>query len=204
MFEIKEKSVIPIYSAGIAFLLYSLIFPLYRITDYIISVCVCALVFVITNKLTTKRTVLSHNIEKTNTVADKVIESGMKTIAEIKEMSNKLKDGQLKSYVDEIIGLAIEIFEYISAHPAQIRQTNTFLEYYLPITKKLVVTYLEFEEQNLISDAFENTMDKTKNALVMVKSAYKNQLEGLYSDKSLDILTDIAVLEQTLKMEGLE
>lgn len=205
MFEIKEKSAAPFYIAAACWIIYAVIFPMHRITDFLIIGGISVIAYIITAKITTKKTVMSK-VDLSDTGDAKVnsaIKQGMKELYEIKSAADGISDDILRTEVKEIVATGTKIFEYLAKDTSSYRKVRTFSEYYLPTTHKLVTTYIDFQNKGDSKSVMES-LKKTKDVMDTVSDAFKSQLDGLYENKALDISTDITVLERTLKEEGLK
>ncbi len=102
----------------------------------------------------------------------------------------------LADYVEKMRG-------YVAKNPEREKQLRTFVNYYLPTTVKLMESYKTIENMGDVGDNVKETKLKIENSLDTLISAYKNQLETLYSAEAMDISGDIDVLETMMKRDGL-
>ncbi len=77
------------------------------------------------------------------------------------------------------------------------------MDYYLPTTLKMLSSYRRMDEQKIQGARVQDTKEKIENAMDVVLSAFKKQLDTLYQDDMLDVSTDIDVLETMLKQDSL-
>ena len=77
------------------------------------------------------------------------------------------------------------------------------MQYYLPITLKLVKAYREFGEQSIQGENITRVKTEIRDTLDTINIAFENLLDSLFQDDALDISTDISVLETMLAQEGL-
>ncbi len=201
MLEYKKHSVLPIYATAGFWVVYSLIFTIYRLSDFLICIAGSVLVYMLVSKLTTKVTVVSQTAVSTGDAEiDKRIRAAGELLAQMADASRACRNAQVQRKMLGIINIGTEILEYVTKYPAKLRTIATFLEYYLPTAVKLANDYNEWH----IKGSAAPILQKLDEIMDSVAEAFAKQLENLYADKMLDITTDIAVLEKTMRMEGLK
>jgi len=77
------------------------------------------------------------------------------------------------------------------------------MEYYLPTTLKMVKGYRMLDERGVTGQEAVNARSRIDDALGVVLQGCEKMLDKLYQDDVLDLTTDIDVLEQMLKRDGL-
>ena len=77
------------------------------------------------------------------------------------------------------------------------------MDYYLPTTLKMVKSYRKLDERSLPMSEAKEAQHRIDDALGVVITGCQKMLKNLYKDDMLDIATDIDVLEQMLKRDGL-
>ncbi len=87
--------------------------------------------------------------------------------------------------------------------PAKAPQIRKFMEYYLPTTLKMVKGYRTLGERGVTGPDAQAARQRIDDALGVVIQGCQKMLDNLYRDDVLDITTDIDVLEQMLKRDGL-
>ncbi len=68
---------------------------------------------------------------------------------------------------------------------------------------KLLDSYSDFEEKGYQGDKLSQTTERIEATMDTIISAYRKQLDNLYLPDTLDVDTDIDVLETMLKRDGL-
>lgn len=122
--------------------------------------------------------------------------------AELKEISRKLEDKNLIKNVQDIYNCSGKIIDTISKNPAKLGQAQNFLNYYLPVTIKILNKYDEIENQRLTSSESKKFMENTRNMVEKIKAAFDVQLSNLYQSDMLDTDAEIKVFETMLKTDG--
>lgn len=77
------------------------------------------------------------------------------------------------------------------------------MTYYLPTTLKLLESYSEIERVGVAGDNMKSAKDNIEKTLDLLVEAYKKLLDQLYQSENMDISSDIDVLEQMMKKDGL-
>lgn len=143
-------------------------------------------------------------VEKTgNNEVDSLLEKGRQTILQIREENMKIPDALLTDKLAQLEILCGEIFRTVHDKPEKAPQIRKFMEYYLPTTLKIVRTYRTFNERGIGGSEIIEARQRIDDALGTVIKGCQKLLNKLYQDDVLDITTDIDVLEQMLKRDGL-
>ena len=204
--EIKIRSNIPIYAVGATWLLYSLVFPLYRLLDFVIAALVSALVYVILYILVPDKRVQvteSDFAKSGDSLADETVAQGEVMLNELKALAGQLNHQGLRQTVDELGRIGASIYDYVAKHPKSAAQLRKFNSYYFPETLKLLKAYTEIDDYDTVGKSVRDTKTKIADAMLLMRNAFANQLDALLHDKAFDVRTDIKVLDALLAEEGL-
>ena len=143
-------------------------------------------------------------VEKTgNSEVDTLLDKGNKAIQQIREENMKIPDELLTEKLNQLEILTGEIFRSVHDKPEKAPQIRKFMEYYLPTTLKIVSTYRVISERGVGGREIVEARQRIDDALATVVKGCRQLLSKLYQDDVLDITTDIDVLEQMLKRDGL-
>ena len=201
----RIKSVVPIYGMGCIFFLYAIIFPMYRVGDLIIALALAILSFLLLGKLS------PGSVEEIEMVysptgdraVDQVLSQGREYIERLEGLRISIKDEEIKGRISNLQKTSRQIFGYIAKNPAQARKIGTFIDYYYPTALKFIESYADYDHKELKGENIRSTQEKIRGSLARFEEAFAHQLDNLYSDKALDIETDIAVLDDIMRREGL-
>lgn len=138
-----------------------------------------------------------------NPDVDALLEKGRAMIMEIREENKKIPDTSLTSKLNQLENQCAEIFRAVYDKPAKASQIRKFMDYYLPTTLKMVKGYRVLGERNVAGEDAAAARRRIDDALGVVLKGYQKMLDNLYRDDVLDITTDIDVLEQMLRRDGL-
>ena len=124
-------------------------------------------------------------------------------LKEMERACGRIRDRDMLEKAVQIRGLAAAIFNAVRKDPEKQPQISSFLNYYFPTTLKLLDSYADFEEKGYQGDKLSQTKERIEVTMDAIISAYRKQLDNLYLHDTLDVDTDIDVLETMLKRDGL-
>jgi 5-bromo-4-chloroindolyl phosphate hydrolysis protein len=204
MRQIKKPSPVPYYGTAAVWLIYCLIFPLYRISDFLILIAVGLASFAVLRKLFpgTVETI-EEPITTGDEATDALLREGETAVSEMKRLKDSIKNQEVCDKIAVLIDLTDKIFKDIIEDPTDIPQVRKFSNYYVPTTIKLLNSYDRMSSQNIEGQNISGTLGRIEDILDTTIDAYKKQLDALFANQALDIETDITVLESMLKREGL-
>ena len=207
MVEKKVPNTIPIFSIGIVFFIMSIFFPPYKLTNLLINTIISIISYIVL-KMVFKDKIIYE--EAPSTPADtgdeeinKLINKGREQMKQLTLISKDIKNEKLKTQISEQIGYGEKIFDYISKNTNQARQIKTFMDYYLPTTVELLKNYKYLEEQDVRGENIEKSMVKIEEIMDMVVDAFSKQLDNLFANKAIDIVSEVNVMKRIIESEGL-
>jgi len=205
--EILQASAAPYYAAGLSWLLYSLMFPLYRLMDFILVTVLSTAVFAVSRKLFPPKKVVvevSEPVIRTGSgESDRMIAEGQAYLARIRAANDRIEDPAISDQISRLEEISRKIFDFIAENPRKVSDVRKFLNYYLPTVLKLLNTYDKLTRQTIQGENITATTQRIEAIMTTVVKAFEKQLDRLFQDQALDISTDITVLEGMLAQEGL-
>ncbi|MBQ4040086.1 MAG: 5-bromo-4-chloroindolyl phosphate hydrolysis family protein [Oscillospiraceae bacterium] len=204
MREVRKKSYIPIYGVAAVCLIYCLFFPLYRLFHFIILAVLLVLSYFVLSKIFPGTVeYIEEPVTTGNPEHDALLEEGKKAVSEMKRIKESITDTAVKAKVDRLIELTGKIFEDLKEDPNDYKMIKRFSNYFLPTTIKLLNAYDRMGEINVNGENINATKQRINEILDTTVTAYEKQYDALFANQALDIETDIIVLENMLKKEGL-
>ena len=100
--------------------------------------------------------------------------------------------------------LVQRIFEEVKIHPEVAGDLHKMMEYYLPMTEKLLDSYRELDAQPVAGENVTKTKHEIEDAVDSLNVAFEKLLDSLFADRAWDISSDISVLNTMLAQEGLK
>ena len=205
MKKIVHKSAIPLYAAAVTWLLYALLFPLYRLPHFLLAAAAAAVVGIVA-RLFCRDTVeeVPEEPETTgNEELDKMIADSKKAIAEMKRLDDNIADPTISAQIVRLQQLAGKIFAQVEQNPEKLPQIRKFMNYNLPTTLKILNAYDRMGEQGVSGENITSTMQKVDGMMSTIITAFEKQLDSLFGSEAMDISTDMVVLENMMAREGL-
>ena len=201
MATVKRRSTVPYYAAAGTWVIYALLFPLYRVPQFIFIAIVSAVVYFIMNAVcgTVEVTVPDPPKKEESTgnpELDKMIKDG-------KRLNTSIKDEKISADIDRLEDLSAKIFAQVKSDPSKLPQIRKFMDYYLPTTLKLLNAYDRMGAQGVSGENIDATMQRVESMMSTIVAAFEKQLDMLFGSEAMDISADITVLENMMKREGL-
>ena len=196
----------PLYGLAVAWVLYCLIFPLYRTWHFIVLVCIGALVYTILSKLFPGKVELIEAPQKPERTGDEKLDAllveGETAVGEMRRLRSSLPAGAIGTKADELIDITDKIFGKLLVEPIAYVKVKRFSDFFLPTSVKLLHAYDRFGQSGLEGENITGTKERIETALDMTLNSYKKFFDSLFEEQALDIETDIKVLETLLRKDG--
>lgn len=132
-----------------------------------------------------------------------VIEKGREYIYSIRHANDIIIDKEISDKLDTTELILKNIFDRLEKRPDLVPEVRKLIEYYLPITEKLLNAYIELDRQNIDSDNIKHSKDEIEKSLDAINTAFYNLYNSLFADDKVDIVSDINVLKAMFAQEGL-
>jgi hypothetical protein len=209
MKEVKRRSAIPVYIAAAVYALYALIFPLYKLSHFLIAALVTAAAWLIADhfiKPIVEYVPVSEPepepVSYGETV-DAILAEAKRAHDEMLRLSASIGDGGISQKITQLISLSDRIARDAIDDPNDIRQIQKFQSYFLPSTIGLLNAYDRMSAQDMEGTNLTQTKEKISQMLDTEVTAFKKQLDALYENDAMNIDTDIQVMQKLLEREGL-
>lgn len=134
---------------------------------------------------------------------DKMIDERDKAIREMHRLNDNIDDEKLSAQIDHLEDITTKIVAFVIDHPKKKKQVKKFFDYYLPTTLKLLNAYDRADEAGISGTNIDGTKGKVEDMMDTALAAFDKQLDALFADDALDVSTDISVMENMLRAEGL-
>ena len=137
-----------------------------------------------------------------NTNLYEILKNAKAQTAQIDNISKQLEDRELVTNVQDICNTSNKIIDTLSKNPGKLAQVNNFINYYLPVTIKILQRYDEIENQRLNSEESQKFMKSVRDMIVQIKEAFREQLNNMYQAEIIDTDAELKVFEEMLKSDG--
>ncbi len=124
-------------------------------------------------------------------------------LQEIRTLNDSITDPGVSKKISEIEDITAKIFRIVDEKPEKKSEIKSFMSYYLPTTLKLLRSYSTFERQGVGGENIDSAKKDIERILDTLVVGFTQQLDQLFKTDVLDISSDIEVLEQMMKKDGL-
>ena len=124
-------------------------------------------------------------------------------LREIRQVNDAIPDEVMTAKIRRIEEITGKILKYQKEHPNREGQLRTFLNYYLPTTLKILRAYAQLDAQGIEGENISAAKKRIEDMMDQVVSGFEKQLDKLFQDDAMDITSDVEVLENMLKKDGL-
>ena len=132
-----------------------------------------------------------------------VLDKGRAFIAQIRKCNDDIPGEAVSEKIDRIELVVRRIFERVQTHPEVIPDLKKMMDYYLPMTVKLLTAYADMDAQPVQGETIQASKREIEATLDTLNLAFEKLLDELFQDTALDISSDITVLNTMLAREGL-
>ena len=132
-----------------------------------------------------------------------VLDKGSAFIAQIRKCNDDIPGEAVSEKFDRIELVVRRIFERVQTHPEVIPDLKKMMDYYLPMTVKLLTAYADMDAQPVQGETIQASKREIEGTLDTLSLAFVKLLDELFQDTALDISSDITVLNTMLAREGL-
>jgi len=202
-----EKKVIrsgaPFVCLGAAVLLVALVLGIGSVFSYILAAAAGAAAFAAGRKLFPDREILVECAPKSgNAEVDALIREARAQLEEIAALNDAIAEDALSSQIFDIENTCRKILARLEEQPNMLSTLRTFLRYYLPVTLKLLGERAKLEhEVNAGGNA--DIAQKIRTAMGEVQTALHRQLEALEAYRFINLESEMDVLADMLRSDGL-
>lgn len=133
----------------------------------------------------------------------KTVEDENAILREIREVNDAIPDAVMSAKIDRIGEITGKILDYQRSHPSKSGQLRSFLNYYLPTTLKVLRAYAQLDAQGIEGENISAAKKRIEGMMDQVVDGFEKQLDKLFQDDALDITSDVEVLENMLRQDGL-
>jgi len=217
---VKKRSVLPVYFIGGTWLLWSLFFPLYRPSHYIMAALASFIVYNLGKMLFPDR---GYEVqegaapsaprpepkqeEKPKSTGspetDALLRERDRAISEMRRLNGSIQDEKISAQITHLETTTGKIIDAVVEKPSKLSQIRKFMNYYLPTTLKLLNAYDRMDSTGVSGANIDGTKGRIEDMLDTICTAFTRQLDDLYGEEAMDVSAEIKVMEQMLAQEGL-
>lgn len=126
-----------------------------------------------------------------------------KILDELRRVNDAIPDEEMSDKISRLEAVSAKIFEQAKSDPDKLPQMRKFMDYYLPTSLKLLNTYAKLDNQGVEGENISESKRRIEQTMDTLVKAFENQLDRLFASDALDVSTDIDVMQNMLRADGL-
>lgn len=142
---------------------------------------------------------ISDNLEEDD---KKALRKAKEEVIKMQEIVSKLENPQIVQNAKKICSTSNKIIVTVQKYPNKLKNIRNFLNYYLPVTIKILERYDEIENQKLTTRESKKFMASVEDMIEKIKTAFEEQLSNIYQSEMVDTNAELKVFESMLKSDG--
>lgn len=195
------RSGAPLVMAGAAVLLMALVMGIGSALSYVMAAAVFGLAFVLGKRVFPDRVIEVERAPRSgNAEVDALIAEARAQLDAIARANDAIAEDVLSAQIVDIENTCRTILARLEEQPNMLASLRTFLRYYLPATLKLLEARVRLE-----GEVGENAQiaQKIREAMGRVQTAFHKQLDALNEFRFINLESEMDVLADMLKSDGL-
>ena len=132
-----------------------------------------------------------------------VLDRGNAYLREIRRCNDEIPGEEISAKISRMEAIVQRIFERAKAHPEIIPDLKKLMDYYLPMTIKLLNAYADMDRQPIQGDTIRASKQEIDTTLDTLNLAFEKLLDSVFQDTAMDVSSDISVLHTLPAQEGL-
>ena len=124
-------------------------------------------------------------------------------IAQIRHLNDEIDDEAVSRRIERIEGVTASILNTLHERPDRADDARRFINYYLPMTLKLLESYRLMEKQSYQGENIQASRHRIEEVLDKLVTATEKQQDKLYRSEAMDVEAEIDVLETMMTSDGL-
>ena len=199
-----KPSVLPIYAVGLVWLVCGFALPLYRLWALALAAVLSFLGFKVTQKLCPPRTCRVEVPFMTGSEdTDAMLESIQQGVDQLKALDDAIADEDLSAAIRRMAAASEGIIEAVMQDTQKAKLVRRFVNHYLPDAIKILTVYARMDRGSFEGENARAVRRQVEGNAGVIASAFEKQLDSLFAAEALDLSTDIEVLGQMMKGQGL-
>lgn len=132
-----------------------------------------------------------------------VLDKGNAFIREIRRCNDDIPGVEISEKISRMELIVQKIFDRAQKHPEIVPDLQKLMDYYLPMTVKLLNAYADMDAQSIQGENIQNAKREIEQSLDTLNQAYEKLFDSVFMETALDVSSDISVLHTMLAQEGL-
>ena len=144
-----------------------------------------------------------RNRKNTPLEVQEVLNKGNEFLDKIHRSNDAIPGEEISAKISRMELIVEKIFERAQKHPEIIPDLKKLMNYYLPMTVKLLDAYEEMDQQPVQGENIQASKKEIEDTLDTLNQAFEKLLDSVFQDTAWDVSSDISVLHTLLAQEGL-
>lgn len=132
-----------------------------------------------------------------------VLDKGEAYIQKIHASNDAIPGEEISAKIARMEQIVEQIFQRAEEHPEIIPDLKKMMDYYLPMTVKLLDAYEDMDRQPIQGETIQSSKKEIEDTLDTLNEAFAKLLDSVFQDTAWDVSSDISVLHTMLAQEGL-
>lgn len=141
--------------------------------------------------------------EKIPEEIQEVLDKGNDFIEKIHASNDAIPGEEISEKISKMELIVRQIFKRAEEHPEIVPDLKRMMDYYLPMTIKLLDAYEEMDGQPVQGENIRNSKKEIEDTIDTLNEAFAKLLDSVFKDTAWDVSSDISVLHTMLAQEGL-
>ena len=134
----------------------------------------------------------------------KVIAQGEAYVKKIRACNDAIPGEEISAKISHMEMVVDKIFDRVEKDPSLVDDLGKLMDYYLPMTIKLLEAYEQMDKQPVKGENIESSKREIEGTLDTLNTAFEKILDSLFQAAAWDVSSDISVLNTMLAKEGLK
>ncbi|MCD8117927.1 MAG: 5-bromo-4-chloroindolyl phosphate hydrolysis family protein [Lachnospiraceae bacterium] len=132
-----------------------------------------------------------------------IIRTGNDYIEKVHKLNDEIPGEEVTAKISRMELLLDRIFDRVEHHPESASDVRRLMDYYLPMTVKLLEGYRDMDAQPIQLSNITASKQEIEKTLDTLNGAFEKLLDDLFTSTAWDLSTDISVLNTLLAQDGL-
>lgn len=132
-----------------------------------------------------------------------VLDRGSAYLTEIRRCNDAIPGIEISQKISRMENIIRKIIERAQSHPEIVPDLKKMMDYYLPMTVKLLNAYADMDAQPVQGETIQSSKREIEQTLDTLNLAFEKLLDNVFKETALDVSSDISVLQTLLAQEGL-
>ena len=132
-----------------------------------------------------------------------VLDKGNEFLDKIHKSNDAIPGVEISAKISRMELIVEKIFERAQKHPEIIPDLKKMMNYYLPMTVKLLDAYEEMDRMPVQGENIKSSKKEIEDTLDTLNQAFEKLLDSVFQDTAWDVSSDISVLHTLLAQAGL-